>query len=350
MSGNTFGTLFRVTTWGESHGPAVGCVIDGCPPRIPVATDLIQEALDKRKPGQGAASTTRNEADRCEILSGVLEGLTTGMPISIIVRNKDHKSSAYDAIKDKFRPGHGDYSWQKRYGIRDWRGGGRSSGRETIGRVAAGAVAQQVLDTIGVKVVAETVSLGGIEIEKRVEGHAATDPFYCPDPDASKRMLKVVNEAKAAGDSVGGIVEVRMENLPAGLGEPVFSKFDADLASALMGIGSVKGVEIGSGFSAAGSKGSLNNDGILPDGFESNHAGGILGGVTSGQTVVARIAAKPVSSITIPQNTINKAGEAVSIVTEGRHDVSVIPRIHAVAISMARIVCVDHLLRWRAIS
>lgn len=348
MAGSSLGTLFRVTTWGESHGPAIGCVVDGCPPNLPLDAAFVQEALDRRKPGQVRTSTARKEADVCEILSGVFEGKTTGTPISILVWNQDAKSSSYNDIKDLFRPGHGDYSYRARYGIRDWRGGGRASARETVGRVAAGAVAARVLETAGVFVDAVTHSLGGVHVETMDFAYAKSDPYRCPDPAASRAMDLRVAKAKACGDSLGGVVAVRIRNLPAGLGDPVFDKFDANLSSAMMGIGAVKGVEIGAGFAAAEMTGSTHNDPLSPEGFCSNNAGGILAGITNGEDVVVRLAVKPIPSISIPQETIDIHGKPRTIVTKGRHDVSAIPRIHAVAEAMAQLVAADHLLRWRA--
>ncbi|MDY0163714.1 chorismate synthase [Desulfobotulus sp.] len=343
------GHMFRVTTWGESHGPAVGCVIDGCPPGLALDEALVQRELDRRKPGQAKTSTTRREADLCEILSGVFEGRTTGTPISILVWNKDAKSEAYTSIQDLFRPGHGDVTYQARYGIRDWRGGGRASARETIGRVAAGAVAGLLLEKEGISVKAFTLALGGVEVKKRDMAAVATNAYQCPDPDAAAAMEVRVAEVRAAGDSIGGLVELWIDGLPAGLGDPVFDKLDADLAAAMMGIGAVKGVEIGAGFAVTAMQGSMSNDAMTPEGFLSNHSGGILAGISSGARVVLRLAVKPIPSITIPQQTVDIHGNPRSIVTRGRHDVAAIPRILPVAEAMAKLVVADHLLRWRAI-
>ncbi len=346
MPGNSFGQFFRVTTWGESHGPALGAVIDGCPPRLPLTEQVIQEALDKRRPGKGgAAETTRKEPDRVEILSGVFEGLTTGTPISLMIRNRDARSRSYDHIKDIFRPGHGDYTYLKRFGIRDYRGGGRSSGRETAARVAAGAVAQLVLDLAGIRVHAYTISLGGVHAEVRDLERVNENRLFCPDTKAAERMEERVVEAKKAGDSLGGIVEIRAEGVPAGLGDPVFDKLDAEIAGAIMSIGAVKGVEIGSGFRAAESTGSKNNDPIRPEGFLSNNAGGILAGISNGEPLVARAAVKPIPSIRIEQDTIDTAGQPVKLSVKGRHDVSAIPRIVPVMKAMMQLVLADHLLR-----
>ncbi len=273
LMANTFGHMFRVTTWGESHGPAVGVILDGCPSLIPLNAEDIQTELDKRRPGKRALTTPRKEPDRVEILSGVFDGKTTGTPISLIVWNKDVDSSAYEKIKDLFRPGHADFTYQKKFGIRDWRGGGRASARETVARVAAGAVAQKVLDRHGINVVAYTVSLGGINITRKDISCIDSNPLFCPDEEAAKIMLKRLAEVKKKGDSLGGIVEITAFGCPAGLGEPVFGKLDAALAGALMSIGAVKGVEIGSGFGVATRLGSENNDQITPGGFLSNNAG-----------------------------------------------------------------------------
>ncbi len=346
MPGNSFGQIFRVTTWGESHGPALGAVIDGCPPRLPLSEAVIQEALDKRRPGKGgAAETTRKEPDRVEILSGVFQGLTTGTPISLMIRNRDARSRSYDHIKDLFRPGHGDYTYLKRFGIRDYRGGGRSSGRETAARVAAGAVAQLVLDLAGIKIFAYTLSLGGVSAKVRNLDAIERNRLFCPDMEAAVKMEERVISARKAGDSLGGIVEIMADGVPAGLGEPVFDKLDAAIAGAIMSIGAVKGVEIGSGFQAAQSTGSANNDPISPQGFLSNNAGGILAGISNGEPVVARAAVKPIPSISIEQDTIDIKGRPVKLSVKGRHDISAIPRIVPVMKAMMQLVLADHLLR-----
>jgi chorismate synthase len=350
MAGNTTGVLFRVSTWGESHGPAVGALIDGCPPRISLSADDIQEELDRRRPGNLPASSPRKEADRVEILSGLFEGRTTGTPISLLIRNRDADSSAYDRLRDLYRPGHGDITYQARYGIRDHRGGGRASGRETAGRVAAGAVARKVIGQAGIVVTARTVELGGISAGNLPPTAEAHGPLCCPDPAAEARMLRRIDEARAAGDTLGGIVEILVRGCPPGLGEPVFDKMDADLAAALMGIGSVKGVEIGAGFAAARMAGSQNNDPIHPGGFRTNHAGGILAGITSGDAIVLRAACKPIPSIGRPQETIDIHGNPATVTVGGRHDLSVIPRILPVCEAMVCMVLADHLLRLRAIA
>ncbi len=346
MAGNTFGQAFRVTTWGESHGPALGAVIDGCPPRLKLSPQDIQDALDKRRPGKGGPTeTARKEPDRVEILSGTFEGFTTGTPISLLIWNKDARSKSYDHLKEVFRPGHGDYTYFKRFGIRDHRGGGRSSGRETAARVAAGGVAQLILDLFEIEVFAYTVSLAGVDADKRDLTQIENNRLFCPDPDAAERMEQAALEARSKGDSVGGIVEVQAVKVPAGLGEPVFDKLDAEIAKALMSVGAVKAVEIGSGVEAAYLTGSQNNDPITPKRFLSNNAGGILAGISNGEPVVARATIKPIPSIAMEQDTINIRGEACKIKVGGRHDASAIPRIVPVLKAMMQLVLADHLLR-----
>lgn len=349
MSGNTIGTLFRVTTWGESHGPAVGAVIDGCPPRIALAEADIQQELDRRRPGKLPSASPRREEDRVEILSGLFEGKTTGTPISLLIRNRDADSAAYEGLRNLFRPGHGDFSYQAKYGIRDHRGGGRASARETAGRVAAGAVARKVIAEAGIEVFAFTRELGGIAIGPVLVAAAPSSPLCCPDPETERKMVQRLEEARIAGDTLGGIVEIVVRGCPAGLGEPVFSKIDADLAGALMGIGTVKGVEIGAGFAAPGMTGSVCNDPIGPEGFRTNNAGGILAGITNGSEIVIRAACKPIPSIARPQETIDLQGHPAVVTIGGRHDASVIPRIIPVCEAMVSIVLADHLLRQRAI-
>jgi len=349
MSGNTFGVLFRVTTFGESHGKALGAVIDGCPPNLDLAEADIQEEVDRRRPGGHAASTSRNEEDRVEILSGVFEGKTTGTPIALLIVNRDADSGAYDDLRDVFRPGHGDYTYFKKYDIRDHRGGGRASGRETAARVAGGAVARKLLTREGIDVIGFTVEVGGISIERFSRRDISGNRLMCPDHEAATRMEQKLEEARNEGDSLGGIVEVRVTGCPAGLGEPVFDKIDADLARALMSIGTVKGVEIGAGFRAASMKGSVNNDPIDPAGFRCNHAGGVLAGITTGQDLVIRAACKPIASIALEQQTIDVQGNPRRIAVRGRHDVCVIPRIIPVCEAMVCLVIADHLLRQRAI-
>ena len=348
MSGNTFGVLFRVTTFGESHGKALGAVIDGCPPNLDLAEADIQEEVDRRRPGGHAASTSRNEEDRVEILSGVFEGKTTGTPIALLIVNRDADSGAYDDLRDVFRPGHGDYTYFKKYDIRDHRGGGRASGRETAARVAAGAVARKLLTREGIDVIGFTVEVGGISIERFSRGDISGNRLMCPDHEAATRMEQKLEEARNEGDSLGGIVEVRVTGCPAGLGEPVFDKINADLARALMSIGTVKGVEIGDGFRAARMKGSESNDPIDPAGFRSNHAGGVLAGITTGQEIVIRAACKPIASIALEQDTIDVLGNSKRIAVRGRHDACVIPRIIPVCEAMVCLVLADHLLRQKA--
>jgi chorismate synthase len=350
MSGNSIGLLFKVTTWGESHGPAVGAVVEGCPPFIPLTEQDIQKDLKRRKPGGLRSASPRKEADRVEILSGLFEGQTTGTPISLLIQNKDADSAAYDALKDVFRPGHGDFSYFKKYGIRDHRGGGRASGRETAARVAAGAIAKKIIAKEGMEVLAYTLELGGIRAEHISLAAIRENSLCCPDPRAALKMEKKLRETAEAGNSLGGVVEIIVKGCPPGLGEPVFDKMDADLAKALMGIGSVKGVEIGAGFEASRMTGSVCNDPLTPSGFLTNHAGGILAGITNGDDLIIRVACKPVPSIRKEQQTIDRWGNPVRLSIKGRHDTAVIPRIIPVCEAMVSIVLADHLLRQRALS
>ncbi len=345
MSGNSFGVLFRITTWGESHGKGVGVIIDGCPPRIPLNESMIQEMLNRRRPGTSTASTSRKEPDHAAILSGVFDGMTTGTPIMILIDNKDANSSAYQPYADMYRPGHGDITYQAKYGVRDWRGGGRASARETVGRVAAGAVAKAILDRRGIRVLAYTVELGGMKAPVRDLDVVGRNPYGCADLEAVAAIEERVAAVRKQGDSLGGIVEIRADGVPSGLGEPVFDKLDADLAKALMSIGSVKGVEIGDGFQAVGLLGSQNNDAILPNGFGSNHAGGILAGISNGDSLIVRVAVKPIPSIVKEQWTIDTSGSPLTISIKGRHDISAIPRINVVCEAMVSLVLADHLLR-----
>lgn len=349
MPGSTFGKLFRITTWGESHGPSLGVVIDGCPPNVPLDEETIQTLLDRRKPGSSTASTKRKEADQAQICSGVFEGKTTGTPIMIRIENKNVDSSAYEPYKNLYRPGHGDYTYQAKYGARDWRGGGRSSARETAARVAAAAVAKALLAPRGMELLAFTRQLGDIEMQSFDPGAIDQNMFLCPDLRAAEQMGDQVAEVKRAGDSLGGIVEVRAKGVPAGLGEPVFDKLDAELARAIMSIGAVKGVEIGSGFEAARMRGSQHNDPIKPEGFASNNAGGILAGISNGDEIIVRAAVKPIPSIAIPQDTVNIHGSPTQITVQGRHDISAIPRINVVCESMVWLVLADHYLRQRSV-
>jgi len=348
MGGNTFGVAFRVTTWGESHGPALGAVVDGCPPGLALDERDVQEWLNRRRPGQTQSSSPRREDDRVEILSGVFEGKTTGTPIALLIRNRDAASHDYEHLRDVFRPGHGDYAYAQKYGIRDHRGGGRASGRETAARVAAGAVAAKVLAGSGIRVFAFTRELGGIAAADIRPKEMDRNDLRCPDPEAAARMAERLEEARKEGDSLGGVVEIVVQGCPPGLGEPVFDKLDADLAKALMSIGTVKGVEIGAGFEAARMRGSESNDALGPDGFRSNRAGGILAGISTGQDIVIRAACKPIPSIGREQQTVDVSGKPVVLAVRGRHDVCVIPRILPVCEAMVSIVLADHLLRQRA--
>jgi len=350
MGGNSFGTLFRITTWGESHGEALGVVIDGCPSRIDLSNEDIQKELNRRRPGQGKGSSPRKERDSVEILSGVFEGKTTGTPISLLIRNEDVDSSPYEEWKEVFRPGHADFTYQAKYGIRDYRGGGRASARETIGRVAAGAVAKKILEKEKVEVIAYTVELGGVRAEKMDYEEIERNVFRCPDRDAVIAMEKKIEGAKLQGDSLGGIVEILARGCPSGLGEPVFDKLEADLAKALMSIGAVRGVEVGAGFGVVRMLGSQCNDPIGPEGFEKNDAGGILGGISNGADILLRVAVKPIPSISSEQRTVDQAMRPVSLRIKGRHDVSAIPRINPVCEAMVAIVLADHLLRQRALT
>jgi chorismate synthase len=354
MAGNSFGTLFRFTTWGESHGPAIGVVVDGVPSRLPLAEEDIQHFLDRRRPGQSRFTTQRQEPDRVEILSGVFEGVTTGTPVSLLIRNTDQRSRDYGDIKDVYRPGHADLTYDQKYGIRDYRGGGRSSARETACRVAAGALARKVLGE-AVRVRGWMVQLGADRVDPAAFDDAQIDanPFFCPDAGAAARWEEQLLAVRKEGSSVGAVVEVVASSVPAGLGEPVYDKLDADLAKALMSINAVKGVEIGDGFATAALRGEANADEIrVRDGrphFLANHAGGILGGISTGQDVVVRLAVKPTSSILTPRRTINSRMEETEIVTRGRHDPCV--GIRAVPVAEAMVACVlaDHLLRHRGI-
>jgi chorismate synthase len=350
MAGNTFGKAFRVTTWGESHGPAVGAVIDGCPPGIPLSTDDIKRDMDRRRPGKGAGESPRKEPDKVEILSGTFEGKTTGTPLALVIYNKDAESKAYNHLQNIFRPGHGDITYLRKYGLRDHRGGGRASARETAARVAAGAVARQMLGLENIIVSAYTIALGGIETAKRQFSEILENRLYCPDNEAAARMEERITEVRRQGDSLGGIVEIRATGSLVGLGEPVFDKLDAVLAQALMSIGAVKGVEIGAGFAAAGMLGSENNDIITPEGFETNNAGGILAGISSGDDIIVRVAVKPIPSINKEQKTVDLENNPTTIKIGGRHDISAIPRIIPVCEAMVCLTLADHLLRQRAIA
>lgn len=341
MSGNTFGTLFKLTTFGESHGVGLGGVVDGCPAGIKLSEEDIQKELDKRRPGSHPGSTTRSESDKVEILSGIFEGYTTGTPIGFFIRNVDQRPKDYSQIKDVYRPSHADFTYDAKYGIRDYRGGGRASGRETVCRVVGGAIAQKFLETKNIKFIAFTKELGGIAAEVITPEEADNLPFFAPDPSVVELWKQKVEEVRKKGDSIGGIVEVQVHGVPAGLGEPVFDKLDARLAYAVMGIGAVKAVEIGAGFDVASRLGSENNDYMSKDGFLSNNAGGILGGISNGEPIILRAAIKPIPSISIPQKTINKKGQEVTLEIKGRHDVSAIPRIVPVIKAMVAMSIAD---------
>ncbi len=354
MSHNSFGHLFRVTTWGESHGAAIGCVVDGVPPRLALSEADIQPFLDRRRPGQSKFVTQRQEPDQVRILSGVFEGMTTGTPIALVIENQDQRSKDYGEIKDRFRPGHADLTYELKYGIRDYRGGGRSSARETAMRVAAGAIARRVLGP-EVTIRGALVAMGDDGVDRGAWDWAAVEEnaFFCPDPAAALRWEEKLTALRKSGDSIGAVIEVVAEGVPPGLGAPVYGKLDADIAAALMSINAVKGVEIGDGFAAAALSGTANADEMRmePDGrvrFLSNHAGGILGGISTGQPVVARFAVKPTSSILAPRQTVDRLGHDTEIVTKGRHDPCV--GIRAVPVGEAMLACVlaDHLLRHRA--
>ncbi len=356
MSGNTIGSIFRVTTWGESHGLALGAVVDGCPPGLELDESDIQQALDRRKPSTSVSSTTRQESDKVEILSGVFEGKTTGTPVSVIIRNADAKSSSYDELKDVFRPGQGDFTYLRKYGIRDWRGGGRSSGRETAARVAAGAIAGKVIAQAGIDVIAYTQAIGAIAIDrdkmpsdKNLKKVVRGNALFCPDQQAAAAMEKKIMAVRKKGDSLGGVVEIIVRGCPAGIGEPVFDKMDADLAKALMSIGSVKAVEIGDGIDAARKMGSEVNDQMNKKGFKTNYAGGILAGITSGEQIILRAYCKPIPSIAKPQQTIDFRGKERIIEIQGRHDICVLPRVVPVCEAMVSIILADHMLRQKAI-
>ncbi len=349
MSGNTFGKAFAVTSFGESHGSLIGCVVDGCPPGLPLAEPDLQADLDRRRPGQSRFTTQRRESDQVEIVSGVYQGLTTGAPIGLLIRNQDERSRDYDELKDRFRPGHADYVYERKYGFRDHRGGGRSSARETAMRVAAGAIAKKYLaHAAEVLIRGYLAQLGPISIEKFDWQAVEQNPFFCPDPDKLSEMEAYVDELRRMGDSVGARVNVIASGVPAGLGEPVFDRLDADIAHAMMSINAVKGVEIGAGFASVAQKGSEHRDEMSPEGFLTNNAGGVLGGISSGQDVVVSIALKPTSSIRIPGRTIDRHGKPAEIVTKGRHDPCVGIRATPIAEAMLAIVLMDHLLRNRA--
>ena len=349
MSGNSFGKLFTVTTFGESHGIAIGGVVDGCPPGLTLSEADLQGDLDRRKPGTSRYTTARREDDEVQILSGVFEGKTTGTSIGLLIKNKDQRSQDYSNIADRFRPGHADYTYDQKYGSRDYRGGGRSSARETAVRVAAGGIAKKYLKEVhGVEVHGYLSQLGPISVESVDHAVTNTNPFFCPDESKLEALDEYMRELKKSGDSIGAKVSVVVKNVPVGLGEPVFDRLDADIAHAMMGINAVKGVEIGDGFEVINQKGSEHRDTLSPEGFQSNHAGGVLGGISTGQDLEVHMALKPTSSISVPGKTINKQGEEIEIITKGRHDPCVGIRAVPIAEAMMAIVLMDHYLRHRA--
>lgn len=348
MSGNTFGTLFKVTTFGESHGIALGAIVDGCPPGIEISEADLQKDLDLRKPGTSKYTTQRREPDQVKILSGVFEGKTTGTSIGLLIENTDQRSKDYGNIQNTFRPAHADYTYDQKYGFRDYRGGGRSSARETAMRVAAGAIAKKYLKTrFNIEVNGFLSQLGPIKLEVKDLSQVYENPFFSPDPDAIPQLEKYMTDLRREGDSIGAKITVVARNVMPGLGEPVFDRLDADIAKAMMGINAVKGVEIGDGFEVIEQKGSHHRDELTPTGFSSNHAGGVLGGISSGQDIVVHIALKPTSSITVPGKTIDREGNEADVITKGRHDPCVGIRATPIAEAMLAITLLDHLLRHR---
>ncbi len=348
MSGNSIGKLFTVSTFGESHGPALGCVIDGCPPGLEIDVEYIQRELDRRKPGTSRFTTQRREDDEVEILSGMFEGKTTGTSIGLVIRNKDQRSKDYANIAETFRPAHADYTYTQKYGFRDYRGGGRSSARETAMRVAAGAFAKKYLeDRYGVKVRGYMSQLGPVKVEFKDWNEVDNNPFFAPNAEVVPQLEEYMIALNKEGNSVGAKITIVAEGLPPGLGEPVFDRLDAEIAHSLMSINAVKGVEIGDGFDAVAQKGTEHRDELTPEGFASNHAGGILGGISTGQDIVAHIALKPTSSIRLPGQSINTRGESIEVVTKGRHDPCVGVRATPIAEAMMAITLLDHMLRHR---
>jgi len=345
MASNSLGQIFRITTFGESHGVGVGVIVDGTPPGLPLSEDDIQKDLNRRKPGQSRLTTQRKEGDIVKILSGIFEGVTTGHPISLLIENTDARSRNYDDIKNSFRPGHADFTYHHKYGVRDYRGGGRSSGRETACRVAAGAVAKKILDTKGIKIKAAAIQVGKIKGNKWVEDFIETNPVRCADPDVEKDMAALIDGARMNLDSVGGIIECRVTNVPIGLGEPIYDKLDCEIAKAILSIGAFKGIEFGNGFEAAEMFGSEHNDAISKNGFLTNHAGGILGGISNGEPIIFRMVVKPTASIAKKQNSIDISGNEIILETHGRHDPCILPRAVPVVEAMTAITLADHLLR-----
>ena len=349
MAGNTYGTIFKLSTFGESHGKAIGGVIDGCPAGVELDLEAIQRDLDRRKPGQSAIVTQRKEPDEVEFFSGIFEGKTTGTPIGFAIHNTNQKSKDYSHIKDSYRPSHADYVYDEKYGIRDYRGGGRSSARETASRVVAGAIAKQFLNPLSINAYVSAVGNIKLEADPATVDFAEIEnnPVRCPDQAKAAEMEAYIKQIRKEGDTIGGIVTCVIKNVPVGLGEPVFDRLDADLAHAMMGINAVKGVEIGDGFDVINQKGSEHRDKMTPDGFATNHAGGVLGGISTGQDVLVHMALKPTSSITVPGETITVDGELTDVITKGRHDPCVGIRAVPIAEAMAAIVIMDHLLRHR---
>ncbi len=349
MSGNTLGKLFTVTTCGESHGEAYACIVDGCPPGLELAEADLQKDLDRRKPGKSRHVTQRKESDKVKILSGVFEGATTGTPIGLLIENEDQKSKDYFKIKDKFRPGHADYTYQQKYGVRDYRGGGRASARETCMRVAAGGIAKKYLaEKYNVLIHGYLAQIGPIEIEFKDWDEVENNPFFCPDADKVSKLEEYMDALRKEGDSIGARINVIAENIPPGWGEPVFDRLDADIAKAMMSINAVKAVELGAGFASVTQKGTEHRDELTPEGFIGNNAGGVLGGISSGQDIVVSMALKPTSSIRLPARSINKSGDSDEVVTTGRHDPCVGIRATPIAEAMLALVLMDHALRHRA--
>ncbi len=349
MSGNSFGKLFVVTSFGESHGPAIGCIVDGCPPGLELSAADLQHDLDRRKPGTSRHTTQRREADEVQILSGVFEGRTTGTPIGLLIHNTDQRSKDYGNIMNQFRPGHADYTYTQKYGFRDYRGGGRSSARETAMRVAAGGIARKYLaERLGIRIRGYVSQLGPIELELKDWGAVDRNPFFSPDPDRVPELEAYMDALRKEGNSVGAKVRVVAEGVPPGLGEPIFDRLDADIAHAMMSINAAKGVEIGAGFASVTQKGTEHRDEITPEGFLSNHAGGVLGGISSGQNIVVDTAFKPTSSLRLPGRSVDIHGEPVEVVTLGRHDPCVGIRATPIAEAMLALVLMDHYLRHRA--
>ncbi|VAW77097.1 Chorismate synthase [hydrothermal vent metagenome] len=349
MSGNSIGKLFTVTSFGESHGPAIGCIVDGCPPGMALSAEDLQGDLDRRKPGTSRHTTQRREADEVQILSGLFEGKTTGAPIGLMIHNTDQRSKDYSKIMDRFRPGHADYTYQQKFGLRDYRGGGRSSARETAMRVAAGAIAKKYLkERCEIEIYGYLAQLGPIKLELKDRDAVGKNPFFCPDPDKVKELETYMDALRKAGDSVGARVNVVASGMLPGLGEPVFDRLDADIAHAMVSINAVKGVEIGAGFESVTQKGTEHRDEITPQGFLSNHAGGVLGGISSGQDICVSIALKPTSSLRLPGRSVDVEGNPVEVITTGRHDPCVGIRATPIAEAMLAIVLMDHLLRHRA--